>query len=126
MNEDIKNSIDLALDTFDDAKFMAELEKLYQNLKPNKVDFTLIRLLINSYFDTIKRNLSDRIPKEIMYHFVNKSQIEVGNTLYDRVQKSGPIVKLLEESPHIAERRRKLVEQRNQLLSVKSIITACQ
>lgn len=29
MNEDIKNSLDLALDTFDDAKFMAQY-KLYR------------------------------------------------------------------------------------------------
>lgn len=110
----------------DDAKFLEELQKLYQNLKPNKVDFNLIRVLISNYFNTVQRNLMDRVPKEIMFHFVTKTQTEVHNTLYDRVQKSGPVVKLLEESPQIAERRRKLVEQRNQVNAVKSIITSCQ
>ncbi len=110
----------------DDTKFQDELQKLYQNLKPGQINYGLIRTLINGYFDTVKRNLMDRVPKEIMYHFVRQIETEVSHTLFDRVHKSLPMVKLLEESPQIADQRKVLVEKKHQLHSIKTLIASYQ
>lgn len=110
----------------DDSKFMEELQKLYQTIKPNKIDTLTIRLLINSYFETVKKNITDRVPKEIMYHFITMIENDVYETLADKILKNGPINKLLEESPQIAEKRKKLTEQKQQINSIKNLLSNCK
>jgi len=106
----------------DDQKFSDDLQKLYQNIKPNKIDHATIRSLINSYFETVKRSLMDRVPKEIMYYFISMVEKDINESLFEKIMKSAPISKLIEESPQIAEKRKRLTEQKIQLTSIKNMI----
>jgi len=106
----------------DDHKFLDDLHKLYQNVKPNKIDNNIIRSLINSYFETVKRNLMDRVPKEIMYHFISLIENDINDILFEKIIKSTTISKLIEESPAIADKRKKLTEQKAQLTVIKNMI----
>jgi len=110
----------------DDMSFQAELGKLYQNLKPNAIDYNAIRSLINGYFDVAKRNIGDRFPKELMLHYLKTVEDEVCESLFDKLTKAQQIGKLLEESPQIADRRRKLTEQKKQLVAIRTLIETCQ
>lgn len=106
----------------DETQFSDQLHKLYVNMKPGTINYASLRTLINSYYDTVKKSVSDRVPKEIMLHYIRSLENEISETLFDKLIKF-PVTKLLEEPPLIAEKRRKLTEQKNQITHVKNLFT---
>ena len=106
----------------DDLQFLSELQKFHQTIKPGKIDYNIVRCLINGYFETIKKNLQDRVPKEIMYHYVTMVENDICEKLSDKIIKSLSHSKLLEESGNISEKRKKLNEQKNQIATIKALL----
>lgn len=122
----IKNIIDIEENYIwtEEPQFSDQLHKLYATMKPGSINYAAMRTLINSYFDTVKKSISDRVPKEIMLHYIRCMENDISETLFDKLTRSPvPIAKLLEEPPHIAEKRRKLNEQKAQITNVKSLFT---
>jgi len=75
-----------------------------------KVEISLVKILIKSYFDIVKKNILDAVPKAIMLHLVNhvkkKLQAHLVYVLYNENQFND----LLRESPHIAQKRKTCIE----------------
>lgn len=46
----------------------------------------VIKLLISSYYNIVKRTVSDIVPKAIMLKLINKSKDEIQKTLLEDVQ----------------------------------------
>merc|ERR1711920_161802 len=75
-----------------------------------KVEISLVKILIKSYFDIVKKSVLDAVPKAIMLLLVNhvkkKLQAQLVYKLYNESQFEG----LLRESPHIAQKRKMCIE----------------
>ncbi|CAF0911454.1 unnamed protein product [Brachionus calyciflorus] len=85
-------------------------------------DCEVIERLIKSYFLIIRKNIQDSIPKAIMHFLVNdvkdNLQSELVASLYKTSQDD-----VLEESPHIAARRREATEMLDALQKASLIIS---
>lgn len=67
-----------------------------------------IELLLISYFNIVKRNVMDLVPKSIMLHLVNSSMDEMQRTLLNDLYKMDQSEDLLKEPEHIVKRRREV------------------
>jgi len=75
-----------------------------------KVEISLVKILIKSYFDIVKKSILDAVPKAIMLLLVNhvkkKLQAELVYKLYNESQFNT----LLRESPEVAQKRKMCIE----------------
>jgi len=65
----------------------------------------LIQSLLVSYFDIVRKNVKDTVPKSIIHFLVNSSRDNLQNELVSHLYKDELFDELLEESPAIAQRR---------------------
>jgi len=66
--------------------------------------------LIRSYFLIVRKNIQDSVPKAIMHFLVNYVKDNLQSELVSHLYKQEEIEKLLEESNHIAARRKEALE----------------
>jgi len=71
-----------------------------------KFETDLIKTLMQSYFEIIRKNTQDITPKAIMYFLVNKSKEALHNRLVEHLYKEDLFDELLGESPDIVARRK--------------------
>jgi len=71
-----------------------------------KFETDLIRKLMESYFNIVRKNTQDITPKSIMFFLVNKSKEVLHNRLVERLYKEELFDELLGESPEIVARRK--------------------
>jgi len=70
-----------------------------------KFETELILSLLISYFDIVKKNVKDLVPKSIMYFLVNASKDAIQNELVSQLYREDLFDSLLEESSSIASKR---------------------
>jgi len=70
-----------------------------------QIETQLIKQLMESYFNIVRKNTQDTIPKSIMYFLVNKSKETLHNRLVESLYKEELFEELLGESPEIIARR---------------------
>jgi len=70
----------------------------------------LTERLIKSYFLIVRKNIQDSVPKAIMHFLVNYVKDNLQSELVSHLYKQEEIEKLLEESDHIAARRKEASE----------------
>jgi replication fork clamp-binding protein CrfC len=70
-----------------------------------KFECELIQTLLLSYFNIVRKNIKDLVPKTIMHFLVNNSKDSMQNELVSALYREDNFEKLLEESPLIAQRR---------------------
>eukprot|EP01105_Mastigella_eilhardi_P006334 TRINITY_DN1794_c0_g1_i1.p1 TRINITY_DN1794_c0_g1~~TRINITY_DN1794_c0_g1_i1.p1 ORF type:complete len:672 (-),score=198.86 TRINITY_DN1794_c0_g1_i1:1220-3235(-) len=78
----------------------------YAITEKEQSDAELMRTLLQSYFDTVRKNVNDAVPKTIMYFMVNSAKESLHNELINRLFKPDLFDELLEESHGIAEKRK--------------------
>lgn len=66
--------------------------------------------LIKSYFMIVRKNIQDSTPKAIMHFLVNFIKDNLQSELVSQLYKREEIEQLLEESEHIAARRKEASE----------------
>ncbi|KAN0031447.1 hypothetical protein ACTFIV_005311 [Dictyostelium citrinum] len=71
-----------------------------------KFETELIRELLISYFNIVKKNVKDSVPKSIMHFLVNQSKEHIQNELVAALYKEELFDELLEESPQISSKRK--------------------
>lgn len=77
------------------------------------VEIEVIKLLLTSYFNIVKKTVTDMIPKCIMLNLVNYSREEMQRGLLGELYKEDLLQELLKESPETVTRRkecRKMIE----------------
>lgn len=73
----------------------------------NNDSFTeLIQKLIVSYFEIVRKNIKDLIPKSCMHFMVCDAKAKSYNTLVSQLYRPEEIGELLEEAPEIADKRK--------------------
>jgi len=66
----------------------------------------LIKSLLQSYFNVVRKNVADMVPKSIIHFLVNSSKDLIQNELVGALYKEELFDELLEESPSISARRK--------------------
>ena len=61
----------------------------------------VIQNLIHSYFNIVKKNVADLVPKSIMAFLINESRRIAQSELVSQIYKSGDLEALLAEDPII-------------------------
>jgi len=70
-----------------------------------QMETNFVRTLMENYFNIVRKNTQDTIPKSIMCFLVNKSKDSLHNRLVERLYKEELFDELLGESPDMVERR---------------------
>ncbi|KAK3101869.1 hypothetical protein FSP39_006916 [Pinctada imbricata] len=85
-------------------------------------DCEVIERLIKSYFLIVKKNIQDTVPKAIMHFLVNNVKDNLQSELVSSLYKKEEFEFLLEESEHIAARRKEAHEMLQALQRASHII----
>jgi len=86
-------------------------------------DCEVIERLIKSYFLIIRKNIQDSVPKAIMHFLVNYVKDNLQSELVTHLYKHTQFDELLQESEHIAIRRREAAEMLKALQKASLIIS---
>lgn len=88
-----------------------------------KMSSDVIMQLICSYFDIVKTNVGDMVPKTIMHFLVNASKEAIQNELVRELYKEDLFDELLSEAPHIAQRRKNCMEMLTALKRANDVLS---
>lgn len=87
-----------------------------------KFETELIQSLLISYFNIVRKNVADLVPKSIMHFLVNQSKDKIQNELVTQLYKEELFDHLLEESPAISMRRSQCKDLLSVLLRAQQIL----
>lgn len=97
--------------------------EIAKNQSPkDKRDCEVIECLIRAYFRIVRKNIQDSIPKAIMHFLVNHVKDNLQSELVSQLYKKEEIEYLLEESDHIAQRRKEAQDMLKALQRASHII----
>ncbi|XP_046840878.1 dynamin-1-like protein [Xenia sp. Carnegie-2017] len=82
----------------------------------------LVQQLITSYFDIVRKNIQDSIPKAVMCFLVNNVKERIQSELVEKLYKTEQFNELLEESDDIHRRRNDATEMLKALQKAGQII----
>ncbi|XP_023018189.1 dynamin related protein 1 isoform X2 [Leptinotarsa decemlineata] len=86
-------------------------------------DCEIIERLIKSYFYIVKKSIQDTVPKAVMHFLVNYVKDNLQSELVTHLYKADNADKLLDESEHIAQRRREASDMLKALQRASHIIS---
>ncbi|KAG5186926.1 Dynamin central region-domain-containing protein [Tribonema minus] len=84
-------------------------ETMRQSKEPTdreRVETEIIKSLMESYFDIVRKNFQDMVPKAIMHFLVNEVIQSMQNQLVSSLYREELIAELMRETEDVAERRR--------------------
>lgn len=83
----------------------------------------VIERLIKSYFYIVRKSIQDSVPKAVMHFLVNYVKDNLQSELVTHLYKSDHAEELLNESPHIAQRRKEASDMLKALQRANHIIS---
>lgn len=84
----------------------------------------VIKLLISSYFDIVKRTMIDMVPKAVMLNLVKQSKEEVQTQLLAKLYRPDQVEELLKESEFTVQRRRECQRMVDSLQTAAEIVAS--
>ncbi|ORY23446.1 Dynamin central region-domain-containing protein [Naematelia encephala] len=84
----------------------------------------VIKLLIQSYFSVVKREMIDMVPKAITLTLVNYAKENLQKELLENLYKPDVLDELLKESPDVVARRRECVKMVGALNAAEAIVAS--
>ena len=73
-------------------------------------NMSIIELLIHSYYNIVKREIIDMVPKAISLTLVNHAKDDMQKELLQELYKPDVLVDLLKESEYVVNRRKEVVQ----------------
>ncbi|KAL2000804.1 hypothetical protein VTN02DRAFT_2608 [Thermoascus thermophilus] len=86
----------------------------------------VIKLLITSYFNIVKRTMIDMVPKAIMYTLVQFSKDEMQRELLEQMYRTTELDELLKESEYTVRRRKECQQMVESLSRASEIVSQVQ
>jgi dynamin 1-like protein len=80
-----------------------------------RVETEIIKTLLSSYFDIVKKNFLDLVPKTIMHFLVNAFKESLQNELVKELYKEEIMHDLMKETADVASRRKACREMKELL-----------
>ncbi|CAI0556974.1 unnamed protein product [Linum tenue] len=74
------------------------------------IEITAIKLLLRSYYDIVRRNISDLVPKTVMHFLVQHAKRELHNILIKKLYRENLFEEVLQEPDEIALKRKRTRE----------------
>ncbi|KFK39955.1 hypothetical protein AALP_AA3G311000 [Arabis alpina] len=74
------------------------------------IEIQITKLLLKSYYDIVRKNIEDLVPKAIMHFLVNYSKRELHNVFIEKLYRENMIEELLKEPDEIAIKRKRTRE----------------
>ena len=87
-----------------------------------KIEMEIIKTLVSSYFDIVRKNFTDMVPKTIMYFLVNHVRDSLQNELVSELYREAEVGTLLQEAEDIAARRQTCMEMKDLLGKALEIV----
>mmetsp|Transcript_18524 Transcript_18524/g.17839 ORF Transcript_18524/g.17839 Transcript_18524/m.17839 type:complete len:762 (+) Transcript_18524:127-2412(+) len=106
-------------------KLPAVPEKMRSNIHhtdKEKVETEIIKALISSYYDIVKKNYMDLVPKTIMHFLVNNFKEGLQNELVSQLYREDVIGSLMKETDEVASRRKACTEMQELLQTALEIL----
>eukprot|EP00946_MAST-07B_sp_MAST-7B-sp1_P000313 g313.t1 len=75
-----------------------------------RIEVEIIKSLIRSYFNIVRKNVADLVPKTVMYFLVNHTKQHVQSVLVQRLYRDSSLDELLRETSDAAQRRKNCIE----------------
>ncbi|KAH7421681.1 hypothetical protein KP509_13G070800 [Ceratopteris richardii] len=74
------------------------------------IEITVTRLLIKSYYDIVRKNIQDAVPKAVMHFLVNHTKRELHSVFIRKLYREHLFEEMLQEKEDIAVRRKRCKE----------------
>jgi dynamin 1-like protein len=87
-----------------------------------RIEMEIIKSLVESYFDIVRKNFTDMVPKTIMYFLVNHVRDSLQNELVSELYREAEVGTLLQEAEDIASRRQTCMEMKDLLGKALEIV----
>lgn len=87
-----------------------------------RIETEIIKSLIESYFDIVRKNYMDMVPKTIMHFLVNHGKENLQNELVSTLYKESMMAEVMRETPDVAQRRSEIQEMRTLLQRALDIV----
>lgn len=87
-----------------------------------KIEMEIIKTLVGSYFDIVRKNFTDMVPKTIMYFLVNHVRDSLQNELVSELYREAEVGTLLQEADDVASRRQTCMEMKDLLGKALEIV----
>ncbi|KAL0585757.1 hypothetical protein ABG067_004480 [Albugo candida] len=100
----------------------ATMRPLEEPTDRERIETEIIKSLLASYFDIVRKNFLDLVPKSIMCFMVLHSQQNVQNELVSALYREDQLADLLQETSDIATRRSTCCEMRTLLQRALEIV----
>eukprot|EP01034_Spumella_vulgaris_P023710 gene23710-29958_t len=88
----------------------------------DRMEIEIIKNLIGSYFDIVKKNFTDLVPKSIMHFLVVNFKQSMQNELVSQLYREQVMDDLMKEAPDIATKRKAYSEMRDLLFRANEIV----
>ncbi|KAG5518698.1 hypothetical protein PMAC_002667 [Pneumocystis sp. 'macacae'] len=88
------------------------------------IETEVIKLLINSYFNIVRRTVIDMVPKAIMYNLVMYSKEGMQKELLENLYKTDVLDDILKESEYTIQRRKECVRMVESLTQASEIVAS--
>ncbi|XP_061358326.1 dynamin-related protein 3A [Gastrolobium bilobum] len=80
------------------------------NSETESVEITVTMLLLRSYYDIVRKNVEDFVPKAIMHFLVNNTKRELHNVFIEKLYREDLFEDMLQEPGEIAMKRKRCRE----------------
>jgi GTP-binding protein EngB required for normal cell division len=91
--------------------------------KISNIESSTIKTLLIKYYNTIKENIKNNVPKAIMLHLINKLKSDIMHEIMNKIDMK-EIIGLLDESKDVKIRRDELISWRNKLIFAKEKLSS--
>ncbi|KAG5440821.1 hypothetical protein PCK2_000120, partial [Pneumocystis canis] len=88
------------------------------------IETEVIKLLINSYFNIVRRTMIDMVPKAIMYNLVMYSKEGMQKELLENLYKTDVLDDILKESEYTVQRRKECIRMVESLTQASEIVAS--
>ncbi|KAE9595061.1 putative dynamin GTPase [Lupinus albus] len=80
------------------------------NSETEAIEITVTKLLLRSYYDIVRKNVEDFVPKAIMHFLVNNTKRELHNVFIKKLYRDNLFEEMLQEPDEVAMKRKRCRE----------------
>ncbi|KAK9273908.1 hypothetical protein L1049_018720 [Liquidambar formosana] len=74
------------------------------------VEIVVTKLLLRSYYDIVRKNMQDLVPKAIMHFLVNHTKRDLLSTFIQKLYRENPVEEMLQEQDEVVTKRKRTRE----------------
>ncbi|KAJ8764767.1 hypothetical protein K2173_009167 [Erythroxylum novogranatense] len=86
------------------------LRPLESHSEQESIEISVTKLLLRSYYDIVRKNIEDSVPKAIMHFLVNHTKRELHNVFIKKLYRENLFEEMLQEPDEIAMKRKRTRE----------------